>query len=255
MTTRDDGHLSIETLGDYADGVLGTPERGAAATHLEACPSCRRELERVREVIAMAAAMPASVAPDADLWPGVRAEIERRRVVPLGAAHGAEAGNAETGERVGSIWSVRFVAGWTRRERVLLAVAAVLLVVATSALAAIARDRRGNGTQMARGPEAPGAVAGTAPVALPVAYRAIEADYQRTIAELRASLDAQRGALSPATIATVDRSLRIIDDAIAEARTALANDPGNRALVDMLTAGYEQKVDLLRRAAEHTSKI
>jgi hypothetical protein len=251
MTTHDDGHLSIETLGDYADGVLAASDRGAAAAHLEACPSCRRELERLREVLAMAAAMPASVVPDADLWPAVRAEIERRRVIPLDATRGAEAG-----ERVDSVWSVRFISRWTRRERVLLAAAAVLLVVATSALTAIVLDRRGGGSPMARGPEAPGAVTGTGvPVALPVAYRAIEADYQRTIDELRASLDARQGALSPTTIATVDRSLRIIDEAIAEARTALANDPGNRALVDMLTAGYEQKVDLLRRAAEHTSKI
>ena len=37
---------------------------------------------------------------------------------------------------------------------------------------------------------------------------------------------------------------------IAEARAALAADPGNDALLDVLSANYEQKVQLLRRASE-----
>jgi hypothetical protein len=79
-------------------------------------------------------------------------------------------------------------------------------------------------------------------------YVALERDYDRSAAELRAALDAQRGTLAPATVATVERSLRTIDAAIAEARAALARDPANQALLEMLTATHEQRLDLLRRA-------
>jgi hypothetical protein len=46
----------------------------------------------------------------------------------------------------------------------------------------------------------------------------------------------------------VEESLRVVDDAIAEARQALARDPGNLAIADVLSANHEQKLDLLRRA-------
>jgi hypothetical protein len=49
---------------------------------------------------------------------------------------------------------------------------------------------------------------------------------------------------------TLERTLRVIDEAIAEARAALAADPSNRTLLDVLSANYEQKVELLRRASE-----
>lgn len=85
---------------------------------------------------------------------------------------------------------------------------------------------------------------------LPASFRQTEGEYLATIAELRTVLQAQRGALRPETIAAVERSLSIIDAAIDEARTALLNDPGNRTLLELLTASYERKLDLLRRAAD-----
>jgi len=48
----------------------------------------------------------------------------------------------------------------------------------------------------------------------------------------------------------VERSLATIDTAIAEARVALTSDPGNQALVEILSSNYERKVDLLQRATE-----
>jgi hypothetical protein len=48
----------------------------------------------------------------------------------------------------------------------------------------------------------------------------------------------------------VEASLRVIDDAIDEARHALAADPANLDLLDLLAASYERKLELLRRANE-----
>jgi hypothetical protein len=120
----------------------------------------------------------------------------------------------------------------------------VLLAVSSSALTVLAlrgwpSTRSG---AIARGPASePG---------VPAAVRAVERSYGDVVEELTAALRVQRDTLAPETVATLERSLRVIDEAIAEARAALAADPGNRALVDVLSAAYEQKVDLLRRASE-----
>ena len=42
----------------------------------------------------------------------------------------------------------------------------------------------------------------------------------------------------------------MIDAAILEARQALAADPANKTLIDMLSKSYSQKVDLLQRTTE-----
>jgi hypothetical protein len=71
--------------------------------------------------------------------------------------------------------------------------------------------------------------------------------YDREIATLRAALR-QRADLDTATVAVLERSLRVIDQAITESRRALAGDPGSRLLGDQLTRALEQKVELLRTA-------
>jgi len=82
-----------------------------------------------------------------------------------------------------------------------------------------------------------------------------EGEYSRAIGELLQAVDAQRSRLSPETIRTVDHSLAVIDSAIAEARNALVADPNNATLVDLLSASYQRKLDLLRRTSELSSRI
>ena len=77
-------------------------------------------------------------------------------------------------------------------------------------------------------------------------------NYLRTASILQELLDSQQGQLAPETIAQLKASLRTIDEAILEARNALARDPANRVLIEMLSASYRQKVDLLRRSTEMT---
>ena len=87
------------------------------------------------------------------------------------------------------------------------------------------------------------------PVAsLPAPVRSVDADYSAAIRELDESLAEHRAQLDPATVAKVEASLRVIDQAINEARHALAADPSNLTLHDLLAASYERKLELLRRA-------
>lgn len=78
--------------------------------------------------------------------------------------------------------------------------------------------------------------------------RALEAQYAAMSEDLTGALEQARARLSPETMATIERNLRIIDAALDETRQALAKDPGNAALGQMVVAAWRQKVDLLRRA-------
>src|SRR5207253_1558774 len=93
-----------------------------------------------------------------------------------------------------------------------------------------------------------GGVVQAPPATVSPVVLAVEECYSPAIRDLRRTLDLQRGTLSPATLSVVERSLVTIDNAIAEARSALAADPANQALVQILSAQFEHKVDLLERA-------
>ena len=215
MTT---GHLSFDQLSALADGAVPADDLPPIERHLAGCASCRAELARLRALIAQAAALPASFDPPADAWQGIRDRLRpQSRTVARGRA-------------------IR------PREWVWRAAAAILLVAGSSTLTMLVLRSRSSDQMTTAQLSVP-------PVA-PAAVRAVDQSYAGVVDELTLTLRAQRNALAPETIATVERALRVIDEAIAEARAALAADPSNSALLDVLSANYEQKVQLLRRASE-----
>lgn len=188
--------------------------------------------EALRDLLARAKTLPRSIEPPADAWGEIRAAIER----PV---------RAERSTVVTSFW----------QRPAFLAAAALLLIAGSSAVTAVAIGRRAESEQRA-------VVAGTASRAAPggssisaapaslAEFTVIENEYILTASRLSERLEAQEDKLSPETIVTLKESVRIIDAAILEARRALAADPANAALVEMLSGSYEQKLDLLRRTAE-----
>jgi hypothetical protein len=72
--------------------------------------------------------------------------------------------------------------------------------------------------------------------------------YSREIARLHAIVERRRAQLDPATISVIERNLKVIDDAIAQCRLALAKDPASRYLIESLNNALETKVELLRTA-------
>jgi hypothetical protein len=76
-----------------------------------------------------------------------------------------------------------------------------------------------------------------------------DAQYDAAAADLEKALKAGRGRLDKATIDIVEHNLQIIDQAIAQARDALAADPANAYLSGHLVEARRRKLDLLRRAA------
>jgi anti-sigma-K factor RskA len=77
----------------------------------------------------------------------------------------------------------------------------------------------------------------------------VEADYERATAELSRTLAAERHRLRPETVGVVERNLQLIDAALGEARAALAQDPGNADLRQLVATAARQKVELLQWAA------
>ena len=220
------GHPADDVLHDYVDTALPADVERDVSRHVDACAPCGAHVARLMALRAAAAALPRVVEPREDPWPAIRRRIDQRKVVSLPAG----------ARRVHRRWGV--VAS--------LAAAAVVLVVVSSAVTTVAL-RRPAASDPVRVELAPGgAVRGQ----LPGRFAALEADYIRAADELSATLEARRSELSPETIATVERSLRVIDEAILEARAALARDPANPDLAQMLSATYRQKLDLLRRTAE-----
>jgi hypothetical protein len=175
--------------------------------------------KKLNDLLTEVAALPRSIEPPAGSWANIKSEINATK-------------------------SVR-IAWWQRP--VFLAAAALLLVATSSIVTAIAMNRRGtdSASQIAR--SEPDTSSGTASLAQ---FTTKESDYLRAVNDLSAVLESQEESLSPQTVKTLRESIKIIDAAILEARNALAADPANKTLMEMLANSYEQKVDLLKRTTE-----
>jgi hypothetical protein len=114
-----------------------------------------------------------------------------------------------------------------------LAAAAILLIVISSATTFLLL-RRSPAPHTAQTPdrESPG----------------LEAQYASATADLAAELAKAKSRLDPATYAVIERNLRVIDSALVESRRALASDPRNQVLEQLVVATWRQKMDFLRRA-------
>jgi anti-sigma factor RsiW len=216
------GHPGEEQVHDLVDGALAAEVRERVGAHVDQCATCAETVKQLRALRTRVAALPRRLDPPEHLWPGVQEQI--RQPSP------ASAGVAPATMTV-------YIPG---RRTSWLAAAAVLLVVASSAATyLVVRDDR-----------AP--VIADIPASLrepPAPVTVVNGDYERMERDLAALLESQRKTLQPETIAKVERNLAIIDGAIAEIRQALAADPTNRALHDLLRASYGQKAALIQQVS------
>jgi hypothetical protein len=213
-------------LDDYVSGDLSEDARGPVSDHIAGCAICRSEVADLESITSRAAGLPKSVEPPADAWQGIRAAIEREKVAVASHHHPAS------------------------RRRPYAIAAAVLLAAALSSIGtALYLNGRNSNDQSRVAAESSTVGGNTSSLA---AFTIEENTYLRNVAVLQDMLDRQEGSLAPETLAQLKASLRTIDEAILEARNALARDPANKTLIEMLSGNYRQKVDLLRRTTEMT---
>lgn len=206
-------HLDDQTLSDLLDDALDATARSTAEEHLTACDVCFTRLQRMRALVENAASLPRAITAPAGEWAAIRA-----RLTPT---------------------ATRSTPWWTRRS-VLLAAGLALVIASSAITAAVVGGRRDVAVQ----PVAPTAT----PAALTPRLAALEQEYATVTRDLEQELAERKHTLAPETVAAVERSLHTIEGAIAEAREALARDPGSETLARLLVAGHDQKVELLRQA-------
>ena len=226
-------------LDDYVAGDLNEDVRPEVADHIAGCAICSAEVRSLMSIAAQTAALPRSIEPPPGAWSRIKATIER---------DSKNASSGRDGVAFDHGYSTGRIAFW-QRPRVL-AAAAVLIAVLSSGGTILYLGQQGSGDSRAARIAAGGGSGATA--ANLAAFTVEENSYLRTASILSDLLEQQQGALAPETVAQLKASLRTIDEAILEARNALARDPANTVLVEMLSSSYRQKLDLLRRTTEMT---
>ena len=209
-------HLDDQLLSDLVDESLDASTRRAADEHIAACDTCFARVQRLRAIVMQASSLPDAMRPPADEWSRVRARLES-----------------------GTLGVARAAPWWTRRSALL--AAGLALVIVSSATTALLVG--GLGTTS---PPSEAATAASSPLMPRLA--ALEHDYATVARDLERELAERKHTLSPETIAAVERSLRTIDAAIAEARDALERDPSSETVARLFVAGHDQKIELLRYA-------
>ena len=77
--------------------------------------------------------------------------------------------------------------------------------------------------------------------------------YAAEVADLQKELDHRRDHLDPETVKTIEANLKIIDIASAQARAALAADPANPYLKEVVSRQMKKKVELLKQATVYAA--
>lgn len=240
-----------ERLSLLVDGELDGRERRRVRRHVEGCARCREVLDDLEALAARASDLP-DRGPDRDLWPTIASEIASG----AGAAAGEPGGEPADGRRDGAGGSGGAVVSLLRRQwRVsvprLAAAAALVAALASGVTWSVTRGEPGGGGVSGPAPTAlrPGSAdAGAAgPDGGGVRWASLTS-MPRGVAELEARYREARERLDPATRRTVERNLRLIDRAIAEAQRALGEHPRNSYLHRHLTRTVQRKAELLATA-------
>jgi len=252
-----------DKLSEYLDGELPDGERRAVDEHLRGCAECSAVLADLKRVVARAQGVGTGVPrpPSVDLWSGIAARIEASstNVVSL-SRRSADAARADVARRI----------TFTLPQ---LAAAAVLIAAVSGGVVwSIVSRPEGLRYAPATRDGAPPDGAPSPDVAQP--FRAASPDaaqapsgeprvvtvgmsdpqYDAAVSDLEKAVKQGRGKLDASTIAIVEHNLQIIDQAIDQAREALAADPANSYLSGHLVEARRRKLDLLRRAAALTSE-
>src|SRR5512144_425548 len=210
-----------DRLSEYLDGELDIAQRAELEAHLAGCDACRATLADLRRVVDRARTMDERP-PARDLWPGIAGRI-----------------GLSTDDLA------------VRRARRRISFTVPQLIAAGVALIAVSVGTARLVSNKTSTPTTTAAAASSQLTAVQAAlWNKADSSADQEVDELRLALaEGQRsGQLNPATIRKLERSLAIIDSAIAEARRALALDPQSPYLNHHLAETMRRKLEFLREA-------
>jgi Putative zinc-finger len=240
-----------DKLSEYVDGELPPDERYAVESHLSGCAHCAAVLEDLQRVIARAQSL-SSRPPQADLWGGVSARIDPNgRTAPAMTPTPLTSWTSLTSLPGGAPRRISITLPQALAASIVIALISGALTVRVLAPAPLPPPSLGPFVAAPPPPAAPQTAApATQPDDIQVATVSFaDAQYDAAVADLENAVKKGRGRLDTNTIAIVEHNLQIIDQAIDQARQALAADPANAYLSSHLFEARRRKLDLLRRAA------
>jgi hypothetical protein len=219
-------------LHDYVDSELTPEVEVEVDRHLGACEVCEEYERKLRALVDEASSLPEWVDPPRDLWQEIEQRLdEADRPLPFPARR----------------------SGMPPWGYGLLAASLLIAVVAGVFI------NRGPGTVADRGTPSADGPGEITQVKLeserPVDVLEIEKAIIKNKQELRDALDERRDSLDPEAKATVDRNLKLIEDAIAEIHVALDKEPASAELNRMLMAAHQRELYLLQRAMQLAARL
>jgi anti-sigma-K factor RskA len=205
----------------------------ANEAHRAGCAECKALWAELDAISDEARALP-KLTPSRDLWSGIEARI----------------GGAATSSNAAG----RAARRWTLHPAVRLATAASLLVAATAAVTWRIANEPDVEPPLVRAAEGNDSLDAMLPGGMVGVLRAstLEGGFTSVDQEIRTLqlvVDRRSDRLDPVTLAVLKKNLALIDQAIAESRAALANDPASRFLAAQLARAYGSKLTLLRESA------
>lgn len=244
-------------LGAWLEQELSSSEQAFMMAHRASCDACDALTRDLEQLIANAADLP-PLSPPRDLWAGIEQRLTAE-VVPLPTATRTAPVTRWSTRRLtaaaaalmlttaGVTWQFAYRAGGdvaradSARANAAATVAAVKPTTDSTVLAAKSEIVVGSPTAAAQAP--------TARFASNSAPRAPEVIYEREITALRRIVDERFAELDTSTVTELRRNLKIIDQAIADSRKALAKDPRSAFVSQQLDRALQAKLELMRRVA------
>jgi anti-sigma factor RsiW len=223
-------HPTSDEINEYVDGSLNPSDHAAVDEHVTACTMCRALVGDMRDLRRLAGEM-GTLDPPAGGW----ARIQRSLVAN---PHSSADSRLSTLPRRPSTDDRRLTTGDWRLATVL--VAAALIVIST-----VVGVR--TGLFGARGGSQPSAAgrASTVP-SIQEEQRQVEQHYQQAISGLEQIAQGGQGVLDPATAATLEKNLAVVDQAISESRAALRAEPDSEPAEQTLLDSFKAKLTLLQ---------
>jgi len=190
-------------------------ERQAIEQHVAECATCRMTVDDLRVVCERAKTL-TPMTPPPHIWPKIRRAVERQPSVMAG--------------RHAPPWQ------WLA--------AAAVIVLAVAASWRFVRSK----------PADEAARAGTT-ASIDAELSLAEQHYQNAIVGLEQVARSEQGSLDPQTAAVLQRNLSIVDQAISESRSALAERPQNDVVRQTLFESFEAKIALLENTIAIVNEV
>lgn len=202
-----------EAIQELADGTLGPIRRAELQTHLDGCDACRALAADLQKIRSAASSLDPITPPD-HIWWRIAAQLrEEKRVTAMPKMrHRSFAG---------------------------LALAASLVLMVGASLWLLQTYGTGDAQP---GNAAPANTVQNITDNLMVAER----HYQLAIDELEKAATSNDGSIDPEVAAVLEKNLQVIDQAIAESRSALQAEPQSAPARESLFGALRQKVTLLQ---------